>query len=257
MAIMSRLLDKIKPKTLAEQLAELDKLTMVQRETVATSEESIELRSAAINLLDHGVTLTGLACDCTVTSLRQQARQRIAKLIDSNRIGLPQLTDDGLDIMVQFAIVGFCQDPALLSQLMETRRDPQFLYQIATQGVSARLRELAADKISDETTLKQLLRESRGKDKLVYNIVKGKIDVFRAIEKKAAQTQADIEALCELLQAHSNRSFDMLFTNKADRLFKRWEQLAPESLPASVIELNRPYSLASGPLQPTQQNKLR
>ena len=232
MAIMSRLLDKIKPKTLAEQLAELDKLTMVQRETVATSEESIELRSAAINLLDHGVTLTGLACDCTVTSLRQQARQRIAKLIDSNRLGLPQLTDDGLDIMVQFAIVGFCQDPALLSQLMETRSDPQFLYQIATQGVSARLRELAADKISDETTLKQLLRESRGKDKLVYNIVKGKIDVFRAIEKKAAQTQADIEALCELLQAHSNRSFDMLFTNKADRLFKRWEQLAPESLPA-------------------------
>ena len=75
MAIMSRLLDKIKPKTLAEQLAELDKLTMVQRETVAMSEESIELRSAAINLLDHGVTLTGLACDCTVTSLRQQARQ--------------------------------------------------------------------------------------------------------------------------------------------------------------------------------------
>lgn len=235
MAIMSRLLNKIKSKTLAEQLAELDQLTGIQREALAMSEEPIELRSAAIDLLDYGVTLTKLACDCPIVGLQQRARQRMAQLIDSNSPGLAQLTEDGLDIMAQFAIVGFCQNSALLSQLLNTSSDPQFFYQIATQGISARLRELAADKISDETTLKKLLKQSRGKDKLVYNIVKGKVDVFRAIEKEASQTQADIEALCELLQAHSNRGFDMLFTNKADRLFQRWEQLAPQSLPAHNV----------------------
>jgi len=235
MAIMSRLLNKIKSKTLAEQLAELDQLTGIQREALAMSEEPIELRSAAIDLLDYGVTLTKLACDCPIVGLQQRARQRMAQLIDSNSPGLAQLTEDGLDIMAQFAIVGFCQNSALLSQLLNTSSDPQFFYQIATQGISARLRELAADKISDETTLKKLLKQSRGKDKLVYNIVKGKVDVFRAIEKEASQIQADIEALCELLQAHSNRGFDMLFTNKADRLFQRWEQLAPQSLPAHNV----------------------
>lgn len=235
MAIMSRLLNKIKSKTLAEQLAELDHLTKVQREALAMSEEPIELRSAAIDLLAYDVTLIDLARDCPIVGLQQRARQRIAQFIDNNSLGLAQLTEDGLDIMAQFAIVGFCQKPALLSQLLNTSSDPQFFYQIATQGISARLRELAADKISDETTLKKLLKESRGKDKLVYNLVKGKVDVFRAIEKEASQTQGDIEALCELLQAHSNRGFDMLFTNKADRLFKRWEQLAPHSLPAHNV----------------------
>jgi len=207
----------------------------VQRETVATSEESIELRSAAINLLDHGVTLTGLACDCPVTSLQQQARQRIAKLIDSDRLGLPQLTDDGLDIMVQFAIVGFCQDPALLSQLMETRRDPQFLYQIATQGVSARLRELAADKISDETTL-MFFVQLRKKPHRLRQILKPYVSSYRPIV-----TVALICFLPTKLIAYSNVG----------------NSLHPRVSPPSVIELNRPYSLASGPLQPTQQNKLR
>ena len=230
MAIMTKLLNKIKPKTLSEQAAELDQLTMAQRESVAASDEPIELRSAAVDLLDYGATLITLASDCPSVALQQQARQRIAQLIDCDSIGLAKLTEDGLDIMAQFAIVGFCQNEVLLPQLMDTITDTQFFYRIATQGVSARLRELAADKISDEAILKKLLKESRGKDKLVYKIVKGKCDSFRELEKQRAQIQTDIETLCELLLAHSKRSFDMLFTSKADRLFKRWEHLAPHSL---------------------------
>ena len=230
MAIMTKLLNKIKPKTLSEQAAELDQLTMAQRESVAASDEPIELRSAAVDLLDYGATLITLASDCPSVALQQQARQRIAQLIDCDSIGLAKLTEDGLDIMAQFAIVGFCQNEVLLPQLLDTITDTQFFYRIATQGVSARLRELAADKISDEAILKKLLKESRGKDKLVYKIVKGKCDSFRELEKQTAQIQTDIETLCELLLAHSKRSFDMLFTSKADRLFKRWEHLAPHSL---------------------------
>jgi exonuclease SbcC len=229
MAVMSKLLSKIKPKTLAEKVAELDQLAMAQLESIAMSDEPNELRRAAINLLDYGATLVGLASDCPIVALQKQARQRIAQLLDTNSLGLAQLTEEGLDLTAQFTIVGFCQNEVLLPQLLETCTDTQFLYRMASHGVFTRLRELAADKISDEAILKKLLKESRGKDKLVYNIVKTKCDFFRDLEKQTAQTQTDIEALCELLLAHSNRSFDMLFTSKADRLSKRWEHLAPHS----------------------------
>ena len=233
MAIMSRLLNKINPKTTEERVAEISQLSMDALIAVIASEEPNIVRSAAINHLDYGIPLTDLALTCETQALQQQARHRIAELIDSDSISLKQLTTDGMDIMAQFSIVGFCQRPELLEQLLNVSADADFFYKIAIEGVSARLRELAADKINDLATLKKLLKDTQGKDKLVYNIAKEKCDVFRETEKKSAKTKADIEALCERLEVHSKKSFDQQFTRKADRLIKQWQLL--ESQSAKVI----------------------
>ena len=160
MAIMSRLLNKINPKTIEERVAEISQLSVDSLIAVTTSEEPEIVRAAAINHLDYGTPLTDLALTCETQTLQQQARHRIAELIDSDSISLKQLTADGMDIMDQFSIVGFCQRPELLEQLLNVSADADFFYKIAIEGVSARLRELAADKINDLATLKKLLKDT-------------------------------------------------------------------------------------------------
>jgi hypothetical protein len=226
---MSRLLNKVNPKTIEEQVSELDQLSMDALNVIATSEESDILRAAAITHLDYGASLSDLALTCAIPSLQQQARQRIAELIDSDIISLKQLTTDGMDIMAQFSVVGFCQRTDLLPQLLNLRTDADFFYKIAIEGVSARLRELAVAKIDDHEKLKQLLKDTKGKDKLVYNIVKEKCDAFREKEKQAENTQAEIEALCEKVEIHSKRVFDKQYTGKANRLTDQWQLLESQS----------------------------
>jgi len=239
MAIMSRLLNKINPKTIEERLAEISQLSMDSLIAVTASEEPEIVRAAAINHLDYGTRLTDLALTCETQTLQQQARHRIAELIDSESISLKQLTTDGLDIMAQFSIVGFCQRPELLEQLLNVSADADFFYKIAIEGVPARLRELAADKINDLATLTKLLKETKGKDKLVYNIAKEKCDVFRESEKQAAETKAAIEALCERLEVHSKRTFDEQFTRKARRLIKQWQLLESQSAKATTARAQK------------------
>ncbi|MBT6692757.1 MAG: hypothetical protein HOB09_04935, partial [Porticoccaceae bacterium] len=61
MAIMSRLLNKINPKTTEERVAEISQLSMDALIAVIASEEPNIVRSAAINHLDYGIPLTDLA----------------------------------------------------------------------------------------------------------------------------------------------------------------------------------------------------
>jgi len=229
MAIISRLLNKINPKTIEEQVSELDQLSMDALTVIATSEESDILRAAAITRLNYGASLSDLALTCAVPILQQQARQRIAELIDSDIINLKQLTTDGMEIMAQFSVVGFCERTELLPQLLNLSTDADFFYKIAVEGVSARLRELAVARIDDHEKLKQLLKDTKGKDKLVYNIVKEKCDAFREKEKQAENTQAEIEALCEKMEIHSKRAFDKQYTGKVNRLTDQWQLLESQT----------------------------
>ena len=162
MAVLSRLLSKLKakPKTQEEQLGELDLLTMEMLVAIAEEDESDVLRLGAIARLDYGPALIKLAYDSGITSVQQKARQRLAEMIDQGTITLDQLATDGVDPMAQFAVVGFCQQDDLFEQLLNASSDEDFFYQIALEGVSIKLRQLAADKIEDEERLKKLLKKT-------------------------------------------------------------------------------------------------
>ena len=115
MAFLSRLLSKVKakPKTLDEKIAELEQCSMQVLVGIAVEDESDVLRLAAIARLEYGPALVKLAYDDGIASVQQKARQRLAGLIDEGTITLDQLTDDGVDNMAQFAVVGFCQQDDL------------------------------------------------------------------------------------------------------------------------------------------------
>ena len=225
MAMMSQLLDKMKPKTLEQRLAELPTLSMEALTLIIEGDDPESLRIAAVAHLVDSPVLTALAVANDSLKLQQAAKIRIASLIDDGSIVVDEFSRRDMDSLVQLSIVGFCEKPDVLTQVLSTHTDEAFLYQIAIEGVPARLRELAAAKIEDANQLKQLLKDTRGKDKLVYKIVKDKCDQLRDKEKQAKQIQADIGDLYERLEAHSKRPFDKQFMGKATRMIAAWADL--------------------------------
>ena len=229
MAMMSQLLDKMKPKTLEQRLAELPTLSMEALTLIIEGDDPESLRIAAATHLVDSPVLTALAVANDSLKLQQAAKIRIASLIDDGSIVVDEFSRRDMDSLVQLSIVGFCEKPDVLTQVLSTHTDEAFLYQIAIEGVPARLRELAAAKIEDANQLKQLLKDTRGKDKLVYKIVKDKCDQLRDQEKQAEQIQADIGDLCERLEAHSKRPFDKQFVGRATRMIAAWADLESAS----------------------------
>ena len=229
MAMMSQLLDKMKPKTLEQRLAELPTLSMEALTLIIEGDDPESLRIAAATHLVDSPVLTALAVANDSLKLQQAAKIRIASLIDDGSIVLDEFSRRDMDSLVQLSIVGFCEKPDILIQVLSTHTDEAFLYQIAIEGVPARLRELAAAKIEDANQLKQLLKDTRGKDKLVYKIVKDKCDQLRDQEKQAEQIQSDIGDLCERLEAHSKRPFDKQFVGRATRMIAAWADLESAS----------------------------
>ena len=229
MAMMSQLLDKMKPKTLEQRLAELPTLSMEALTLIIEGDDPESLRIAAATHLVDSPVLTALAVANDSLKLQQAAKIRIASLIDDGSIVVDEFSRRDMDSLVQLSIVGFCEKPDVLTQVLSTHTDEAFLYQIAIEGVPARLRELAAAKIEDANQLKQLLKDTRGKDKLVYKIVKDKCDQLRDQEKQAEQIQADIGDLCERLEAHSKRPFDKQFMGRATRMIAAWADLESAS----------------------------
>ncbi len=229
MAMMSQLLDKMKPKTLEQRLAELPTLSMEALTLIIEGDDPESLRIAAVAHLVDSPVLTALAVANDSLKLQQAAKIRIASLIDDGSIVVDEFSRRDMDSLVQLSIVGFCEKPDVLTQVLSTHTDEAFLYQIAIEGVPARLRELAAAKIEDANQLKQLLKDTRGKDKLVYKIVKDKCDQLREQEKQAEQIQADIGDLCERLEAHSKRPFDKQFVGRATRMIAAWADLESAS----------------------------
>ena len=229
MAIMSQLLDKIKPKTLEQRMADLPSLSMDALTLVIQGDEAESLRIAAIAYVLDGPVLTGLAVADNSLKLQQAAKLRIASLIDDGSIKLDEFIQRDIDGLTQLSIVGFCASADSLTQLLNTHTDAEFLYQVAIEGVPARARELAAAKIEDASQLKRLLKDTRGKDKLVYKIVKDKCDQLRDQEKNAEQIQTDIVDLCERLVAHSKRPFDKQFMGRATRMMAAWADLESAS----------------------------
>ena len=229
MAMMSQLLDKMKPKTLEQRIAELPSLSMEALTLITQGEEAESLRIAAVAYLTDCNELIALAVTDKAPKLQQAAKIRIASLIDDGSIVVDEFSRRDMDSLVQLSIVGFCEKPDVLTQVLSTHTDEEFLYQIAIEGVPARVRELAAAKIEDANQLKQLLKATRGKDKLVYKIVKDKCDQLREQEKQAEQIQADIGDLYERLEAHSNRPFDKQFMGRATRMIAAWADLESAS----------------------------
>ncbi len=267
MAVFANIFNKIKrqPKSIEQQIIELGELSGTDLAAVAEGDNLVELRVAAVEKLDYCSALVNLAYSTSsANELQRKAKQRIAIHIDNNSVSAQQFTLDssnhseGKEILEQLSVIGFCKNPDLQKELLASQKDDALLYEVALRGASVSIRELAAKTIENPEQLKLLLKTTKGKDKLVYRIVKEKCDSHRQQLLAEEQQQKKIAALCEQIEAHSRRPFDQLFPATTQSFEQRWSALSVKPSEAIQLRVEQAFSQCNkvvGEQQLLQQEK--
>jgi hypothetical protein len=159
--------------------------------------------------------------------LMHAAQARVAQFIDAGDIDFDELRTGGsADILL--SIAGLCSDPSRVAVLLEGV-DAQRIAALVTDGSSSRIRQCAAQRVSDPAELRNLLKQVRGKDKNVYKIIKQKCDELRIEEQKSVQVETDSAAACASLERHSHRIYDAVYQPTLEHFTTRWRALEPHA----------------------------
>ena len=179
-------------------------------------------------------TLAGLragAASAIPLNLERSAQERMAQLIDAGKIDFAELCTPAADIAALLAVASHSGNPDHLQRALGLIDDPSRIAALVLEGSNSRIRQVAAQGISDPAELKHLLKELRGKDKSVYKIIKHKCDVLRAEDHRLAQVQIDMVAACESLERHSHRVHDVIYEPSFRHFHTKWQALEPQARP--------------------------
>jgi hypothetical protein len=236
---LSRLLGKAPQEAAApaDPIAALDSAPPRLLITTALGDGDEAQRAAAIGKLEDIVSLTALAglragaASSVPPSLERAAQQRLAHLADAGTLDFEELCATRENDSALLAVAGYCSDPGRLSRVLASIEDPGRKAQLVLDGPSSRIRQLAAQSVSDPAELKRLLRQLRGKDKSVYKIIREKCDALNAEEQRIAKTRSDAIGACESLDRHSHRVYDAIYEPTFRHFHTRWQALAPQAAP--------------------------
>ena len=129
------------------------------------------------------------------------------------------------------------EEDASLSQAI-TAGDMATVGKWVVDGSSTRVRQRAAEAISDLDQLHELIRATRhGNDKKVYRILTTKRDELLAEERRVQQLQADVEAAAAAIGRHCERPVDAQYATTLGQLEARWQALAEHATPDLQYEV--------------------
>jgi len=117
--------------------------------------------------------------------------------------------------------------------------DQNELAKLALDGAISKLRQDAAEKITDKQILQQLLKDTKTKDKTVFKIIKEKCDAFKEEEKRTAEILAGVAAAVQSLEHQSNRPFDGQFAAKFAYLVQQWEAKKSDATPELIARADQ------------------
>lgn len=100
------------------------------------------------------------------------------------------------------------------------------------EGSSTRIRQRAAEAVTDPDQLYELIRATRhGNDKSVYRILAAKRDALLAETRAAQQLQADLDAAAAAIARLAGAPYDPSFPATLGILESRWRALAAQASP--------------------------
>jgi hypothetical protein len=173
------------------------------------------------------------------TSIQKAAKQRIAQLIDTGAINGEQFSQSITDKNALFSVLGLVSNNTLFEQAFSAIHDESELAKFALDGATSKLRQRAAEKISDKNILLQLLKDTKTKDKTVFKIIKEKCDVFKEEEKRNAEIAASVASAVQALELQSNRPFDGQFNTKLSYLIQQWESKKSDATPDLIARADQ------------------
>lgn len=228
MSFFSRLLGKkTQPKVVEKKTTNLEALSVDALVGVIKSGEDEQVRIAAIKKINDRNILLSLAgvteASSLSTNVQKAAKQQLVSLIDAGTINLSDLEQSIPDKMSLLALLGLTANTAAFEQIFNTINDQAELARFALDASTSKLRQSAADKVTDKELLQKLLKDTKTKDKSVFKIVKEKCDAFKEEDKRAAEIIAAVTSAVQSLEQQSNRPYDAQFEAKVSYLVQQWE----------------------------------
>jgi hypothetical protein len=98
-------------------------------------------------------------------------------------------------------------------------------------GSSTRVRQAAAQAITERAQLDQLIPAVRGKDKNVYRILTAKREALLAADRAIHQRETAIVDAVAALAKHADRVYDVGYAGTLARLESRWTAVAADATP--------------------------
>jgi hypothetical protein len=188
------------------------------------------LRAAAIGKLLDGEslrTLAGLSAGTASgvsASLERAAQERLAQLVDAGTVEFETLRAPPVNIPALLAVAGYSSDPERLPRTLASIDEAE-RSALVLGGPSSRIRQLAAQAVSDPIEVRQLLRQLHGKDKNVYKIIREKCDALNAAEQTIDKAHNEAIRACESLERHAHRIYEAVYEPTLRHFHTRWQAL--------------------------------
>jgi hypothetical protein len=194
------------------------------------------LRAAAIGKLMDGESLrmlaglSGGAASGVPASLQRAAQERLAQLIDAGALQFDTLRAPPVNVSALLAVAGYCSDPERLPRTLASIDEAE-RRALVIGGPSSRVRQLAAQSVSDPIELRQLLKQLHGKDKNVYKIIREKCDALNAAEQTIDKARNEAIRACDSLERHAHRIYETIYEPTLRHFHARWQALEAHAAP--------------------------
>src|SRR5690606_6177168 len=159
MSLLNKIIkSKQTEETLEDRLASLQHATEAELVEIATSSVEVKLREGAIHLLPFGQALLGLALDEHPAKVKHAARQHIGEQLEKDHSLINSLietqTKQSLSLLDLINLL--CHSPVAIEKVFLDINDENILIDIALNGATSSVRQLAASKISSREHLEAI-----------------------------------------------------------------------------------------------------
>jgi hypothetical protein len=222
--------------TAPDSIAGLDSVPPQHLSAAALEGGEETLRAAAIGKLMDGESLRTTAGLCAGTasgvsaSLERAAQERLAQLIDEGAVEFETLRATPVNVSALLAVAGYTSDPERLPRTLASIDEAE-RRALVLGGPSSRIRQLAAQSVSDPIELRQLLKQLHGKDKNVYKIIREKCDALHAVEQTIDKARNEAIRACESLERHAHRIYEAVYEPTLRHFHTRWQAFEAYAAP--------------------------
>jgi hypothetical protein len=222
--------------TALDSIAGLDSVPPQPLSAAAPEGGDETLRAAAIGKLMDGESLRTIAGLCAGTasgvsaSLERAAQERLAQLIDEGALEFETLRATPVNVSALLAVAGYTNDPERLPRTLASIDEAE-RRALVLGGPSSRIRQLAAQSVSDPIELRQLLKQLHGKDKNVYKIIREKCDALHAVEQTIDKAHNEAIRACESLERHAHRIYEAVYEPTLRHFHTRWQAFEAYAAP--------------------------
>lgn len=217
-------------QTLAQKIKSLDEqsqdylINLVR--TANKNDGNSTLCFEAVTRLTFGSHLVDLAVnEHTNPEIKKAARLKIANMLDDASITLADLSSSVNNHHVLIAITHLCRTDSFHKELIDSVQEPKALSDLCLSNIPVATKQVLAERITDEETLKTLLKASKTKEKAVYKIVKAKLDALKALEQEQLEAATTIKTTLADINHHAKCQVDVVYAARLDVLVARWKTL--------------------------------